>query len=180
MSKQKPTLYILIGPPGVGKSTWRAKHLAETTREIVIVSSDDIIDAYAFEHGISYTDAFREMDHKDIKQSVNQRFQAALDEGVDVIVDRTNMTTKGRRSFLSKVPKRYHKVAVVFQMDRSLLNERLDARAKSTGKFIPESVVDDMLASYEAPEYPDFDEIIMLVVPTKTVDMVQFNGMTDL
>ena len=161
-----PVLYILIGPPGSGKSTWREDRIRESEakgRQITTVSSDDIIDAYAAEHSISYTEAFGRIDQKAIKKAVNEKFDDSVRTGLDVIVDRTNMTVGARASFLSRTPKAYRKVGVVFQIDRLVLDQRLATRAEATGKSIPKDVVDDMLSKYEQPEMGAFDEIIMVI-----------------
>lgn len=150
---------MLIGPPGVGKSTWRAKHLETVDRKTTVVSGDDLIDAFALGRGMTYTEAFGEIDHKWVKQEVRRLFIEALGRGENVIVDRTNMTVKSRRSFLSNVPASYQKIAVVFELPRDILNERLQHRAETTGKYIPTSVVDGMLAQYQPPADGEFHEV---------------------
>lgn len=156
----KPVIHILIGPPGSGKSTWRAKYLANAVRASTVVSSDDLIDEFAEQHGVTYSKAFHMVNMKDIVRRVNMQLSDAIREGQDIIVDRTNMTAGGRRKVLSQTGNRYKKVAVVFNVPRDELNRRLDARRIATGKGIPAHVVDDMLASFVAPEIGEFDEII--------------------
>jgi len=51
----KPTLYFLIGPPAVGKSTWVKKYLPN----VKIINMDDIVEEVAKEKGIgTYDDMF--------------------------------------------------------------------------------------------------------------------------
>lgn len=155
-----PTLYILVGPPGVGKSTWTRQHLRTTVQSTRVVSSDNIVEETALLHGVTYSEAWNFVDQKWIRRQTNADFDRAIEEGSDIIVDRTNMTLRGRRMFLSRTPKTYEKRAVIFQLSRLILNERLENRARETGKIIPMAAVDRMLASYEAPDFVEFDAIV--------------------
>lgn len=154
-----PTLYVLIGPPGVGKSTWTRQHLRTTNRPTRVVSSDNIIEESAFLHGETYSEAWNRVDQKWIRRQTNADFDRAVEEGSDIVLDRTNMSRKSRRAFLSRVPKTYERRAVVFKLPRLILNERLENRARETGKVIPAEAVDGMLVSYEEPDLEEFDVI---------------------
>lgn len=159
-----PTLFLLIGPPASGKSTWTAKFLADKSaagelRNTTIVSSDDVLESWGREHGLSYSEAFARCDHKWVKSEVNRMFDEGVARGDDIIVDRTNMTAKIRRSFLSRVPRTTRKVGIIFDVPRDVLNERLDRRARETGKFIPQSAIDEMLRIYSPPTEQEFDEL---------------------
>lgn len=48
------TLFVLIGPPAVGKSTWVKNH-APTAK---VVSRDDVIERVSAKHGLTYDDAY--------------------------------------------------------------------------------------------------------------------------
>jgi predicted kinase len=157
------TLYVLIGPPGVGKSTWTLKHLRQTDCPTRVVSSDNIIEETAMVRGLTYSEAWNVVDQKWIGRQVNDDFARAIAEGGDIIIDRTSMSKKSRRSWLSRVPKSYQTVAVVFRLDRAILQERLDRRARETGKIIPLQAVDDMLARFEEPDLEEFDAIMEIV-----------------
>lgn len=159
--------HMLIGPPGSGKSTWREAYLSSVERDVRVVSNDDIVEQYAYDHGLTYTEAFNEMNLDDVTKQVKKRFRSAIDDNLDIIVDRTNLTEKGRRSFLSSLPKHYHRVAVVFSLPREQLDERLDYRATTTGKFIPKSVVNSMIETYQPPEIGEFHEIINYIQEEK-------------
>lgn len=160
MERLKPTIYMLVGAPASGKSTWRAKHLATAPRPTVVISSDDYIDEIARELNTTYSDAFRKADMKEITRVLNNQFDEAVKRGDDIILDRTNMSKKSRNKYLCRVPKTYRKVAVVFNVGRELLDRRLADRAAATGKHIPKEVVDDMIKSYEEPSCGEFDEVI--------------------
>jgi hypothetical protein len=54
MGKRK--IYVLVGPPSVGKSTWIAKNL--DVNNIYIISRDDVVDDIAQSYGWTYDDMF--------------------------------------------------------------------------------------------------------------------------
>jgi tRNA uridine 5-carbamoylmethylation protein Kti12 len=152
-------LILLVGPPACGKSTWRARYLATASRSTTVVSSDDVLERFAAENGWTYDEAWRSVDSKVVTRIVNEEFDAAVKRGDDIIVDRTNMTAKIRRSFMSRVPKQTRRIAVLFPIEREELDRRLESRARETGKYVPKSAVDEMYRIYVAPDPNDFDEI---------------------
>jgi predicted kinase len=89
-----PSLIMMVGIPGAGKSTWIAQNARENT---VVVSPDDIR---------------RELSGNVSDQTQNtkvwflakERTIAALRAGKDVILDATNVATKSRKRFLEGLP----------------------------------------------------------------------------
>jgi len=156
-----PACYILIGPPACGKSTYRA-NLIQQIENPVIVSGDDLIEEECARTGLTYAEVFPKVDFKEQKRALRAIFDRAIRDGNTIIIDRTNMTIKGRRSFLSSLPAHYKKIAVVFEYDRDPLLERLYARGRDTGKTIPTKVVDDMIASFQYPADGEFDQVIVI------------------
>ncbi len=53
-----PKLYMLIGVPASGKSTWLKKNMSPDS---VIVSSDDHVERLAAMQGKTYNEAFKEV-----------------------------------------------------------------------------------------------------------------------
>lgn len=152
------TMYVLIGLPGTGKSTWVRKFL--NSNEAVIVSSDDLIEAWGKERGLNYTEAFGKVNFKDIEREMRARFSAAVVAEDNIIVDRTNMTAKSRKAWMDAAGT-YRKVAVVFSIDDVTHKARLEHRAATEGKVIPEHVIKNMANSYVAPSKDEgFDQII--------------------
>ncbi len=156
--------FVLIGPPASGKSTWRAQMLAQSPDEgpfdPVIISGDDLIEAECAITGETYAEVFARHDFKEQKRILREAFTAAVEAGRDIVVDRTNLTVKGRRSFLASLPRTYERVGVVFSVPEPLLFERLEARGLATGKTIPRKVVEDMIASYQPPAPGEFHRIM--------------------
>ncbi len=152
-----PILYVLVGLPVSGKSTW-IKNNCDSS--FVIISTDNELEALAESTGTTYNEAFNK--HYDqAATKAKARFAKALKDNANIVWDQTNLTINKRRKVLSQVPRRYSKICVVFIFDRDTLNVRLDTRHKETGKFIPQSVVDDMEKSFSYPtESEGFDKII--------------------
>jgi len=150
-------LYMLIGPPGSGKSTWRAKN---TTPSTVVISTDDWIEQFARDNGCSYSDAFNMGVMGDATKFMHELFLQAVQAGDDIIVDRTNMSVKSRQFWLQNSTG-YEHIAVMFNnIDREVLDHRLEDRYNNTGKFIPPDVVDSMIRSFQPPQKNEFDQVV--------------------
>ena len=157
----KPTFIVLVGLPMCGKSTWTAQNIKEGD---VILSLDGIMEeAGQTFHGIvnDYEKCYRTVDVKLIKQIYNDRFDLAIKERKNVIVDKTNLTVKTRRRLLARVPRDYRRIAVVFNWDMAVLEERNKQRKIAHNKYIPESVIKSMSDQYVAVSSDEgFNKII--------------------
>lgn len=155
------SVYILIGLPGCGKSTWREAHLrANPALDTVIISTDDMVEEIAREKGLTYDEAYKALDFKAATSRMRATFRQALNKGQDVIVDRTNMSRKARKMFLKDLPAGYESVAVLFTVPDTVLKQRLADRAAATGKSIPEDVIESMASRYMAPDHVEFTRIV--------------------
>lgn len=153
----KPTMYMLIGLPSSGKSTWTKQNAIEA----VIVSSDNYIDEVAKNLGKTYTEVFRDTINMANARAISD-FNKAVKDKVDIIIDRTNLTIKGRRTYIEKVEKAgYNIVAIVFDIPEDIRAERDRERAKTSGKYIPAEIINSMRSGYVEPTNDEgFDEII--------------------
>ena len=149
-----PTLYMMIGVPGVGKSTW-IKQQDWAQDDIAIVSTDSIVEQYAEQMGRTYNEVFKEFMPTAVKLMASQVVQAR-DQGLNIIWDQTSTTKASRAKKLRMLPE-YHAIAVVFLTpDRAELDVRLSGRL---GKHIPKKVVDSMIDGFEMPTEEEFNEI---------------------
>ena len=152
-----PTLYMLIGVPGSGKSTWIKAQNFDWGRTTV-ASTDDEIEAMAVRAGKTYNDVFQDS-IKNATASMMQKVHNALRSGMDVVWDQTNTTVKSRKQKLELFPASYRKVAVVFPTPGSVeWGRRLASRP---GKNIPDGVVASMNRGMQLPTAAEgFDEVI--------------------
>ena len=91
------------------------------------------------------------------------QMKRALDEGKCVIFDATNMYRKARKDFINIARGRGAKViAEVFECEKSVLLSRNAKRGSEGGRNVTEKVINDMLARYQRPEVPEFDEVVFV------------------
>lgn len=151
-----PKLFMLIGVPGAGKSTWIKTQTL--TDDAIILSTDNFIEDKAAGEGKTYSEAFSEHIY-DATAQLDEDLEYAMQHGKDIIWDQTNLTVKGRRMKLQMVMPSYDKIAVVFETPEDIA-DRLKKR-EDTGKVIPINVFNSMVLSYEPPtRFEGFDKII--------------------
>lgn len=160
---KSPAIIVLIGPPACGKSTWTGAHVGSTDRQTVILSSDNQVDEYAKANGLSYAQAIAKIDMQAFEKVMEGALRVAVAERKDIIVDRTNMRLRPRRRWLGQAPRHYVRVGVHFEVELAVLYDRLERRARETGKYIPRSVVEGMIESFQPPSYDEFDIIERVV-----------------
>ena len=147
------TLYITVGAPGSGKSTY-AKLLIEQDPDLVRVCPDDCRRAICGDsnnQAVSYP-AFC---------MAKDQMRKAFDEGKSVVFDATNMYRRVRKDFIKMAREKGIKViAAVFECDKATLLARNAKRGAEGGRNVSEEIIDKMLANYQRPEKPEFDEVI--------------------
>ena len=148
----RPELVVMVGLPGVGKSTVIKRDYPNYT----IVSSDDIIEKYAEKEGRTYDEVFQ----KYIGQATSEmksNFRRAIQNNENIVWDQTNLSKKKRDGILNQVPQHYRKIAVVFNVSDTTRYERMGQRH---GKSIPAHVIQSMEKAYQAPSRDEgFDDI---------------------
>lgn len=148
----KLKVWITIGAPGSGKSTW-AKKLAEGRPDIVRVCPDDnrrTIGGDSNNQAVSYP-AFC---------MAKDQVRNALVSGKNVVFDATNMHRKARKDFINLA--RGHgaeAIAVVFECTKATLLQRNVKRGSEGGRVVGEDVIDRMLERYMRPDNTEFDKV---------------------
>ena len=147
-------LYVLVGVPASGKSTWIKDQI--WALGLTIVCTDAFVEDYARSQGKTYSEVFDEYMPTAVELMAEQVVRAR-ELGHDIIWDQTSTTIATRAKKLRMLPD-YYAIAVVFRTpDRDTLDRRLISRP---GKSIPRHVVDNMINNWEEPtEDEGFKEI---------------------
>ncbi len=147
-------LYVLVGVPGSGKTTWVQNQ--KWAKDCVVVSTDEFVEAYAKECGKTYSEVFQEYMPTAVLLMA-AKVVDARDSKKDLIWDQTSTTIKTRAKKFNMLPD-YYKVAVVFKRPP---DEELEKRlASRPGKDVPWSVIEQMWGNWEEPTLEEgFDEI---------------------
>lgn len=158
-------LEVLVGLPGSGKST-RLKFVddPEFGDTVFVYSTDAYIEREARAVGKTYNEMFRDLIDPATKRQ-NELLDHALNIGVDVYWDQTNMSSKKRKGILSKFPKSYRKECWCIAPPRTAdewaeLDRRLASRP---GKTIPHHIIEAMADSYVEPELDEGFDYILVV-----------------
>jgi predicted kinase len=150
-------VYVLIGVPGSGKSTWvNNQTLVE---EYTYVSTDFWVEQFAKAANTSYTEIFEKVMPDAIEQMLEQ-VRLSRKYNANIIWDQTSTTIASRKKKFKMLPD-YEHVAVVFPTpDRAELDRRL---ANRPGKVVPVEVVDSMIAGFQMPTLAEGYKQIIIV-----------------
>lgn len=148
------TIYITVGLPGSGKTTYAKKFIEN--KEVKYLSSDELRAIFG-----------KGEDDQSVTPLVFSHIKKKVDEylknGKNVLVDATSVNRKERSDYI-KTAKKYNTkvVALVFEMDRNGLIARNKKRGDEGGRSVPDWVIDKMLNKYEKPSLDEgIDRIIV-------------------
>lgn len=150
-------VYMLIGAPGCGKSTYRRKLLNEHP-DAAVVSMDDLRLSW---YGSSYDEAYiASTKDKKFRAKIDKVYIETLRENDVVILDNTHTAAKARRGWLAPARARDFRVtAVLFPADLVTIVNRQKTRED---KVVPKHVVDNMYGRMSLPMIGDFDDVIVV------------------
>jgi predicted kinase len=138
-------VYVMVGVPGSGKSTWIANQL--WVKDCVIVSTDDYVERFARRMGKTYSEVFDTVMKRCVRLMM-RRVEWARDQDKDIIWDQTSTSVVSRMRKFSALPD-YEHIAVVFKTPEwPELKRRLTSRP---GKHIPRKVVKSMIHNFDMP-----------------------------
>lgn len=149
-------LYMLIGVPAAGKSTWRAQNAMDA----VVISTDDILEQIAAQQGTTYNAVFKD-NIKLATQLADQKVADAFAAGYDVVWDQTNLTRKSRAGKLARVPENYEKFAVFFPTPEKAEHAR--RLALRPGKVIPGNILNGMISTVEQPTTDEGFDVVQIL-----------------
>ena len=144
----RPSLILLVGIPGSGKTTY-AEDYIERNFNTIHLSSDAIRKEL-------YGDENIQGNPGDVFSLMQKRTIEAFDNGYDVVYDATNITRKDRASIIGVCPKFVKIECHIIWAPIETCIERDSARERTAGK----GVIDRMLKRFQAPYYDEgIDEI---------------------
>ncbi len=152
------TVFMLIGPPGCGKSTFR-KVLEATHNGAAVLSMDDLrLEWYdPNDYGNAFAKASKD---SSFNAKVDKVYVEMLRENTHVILDNTNTAGRARKRWMAPARARdFRLVAVLFPSTRQTVIDRQKTR---TDKTIPNHVVMDMYDRLSLPLYGDFDQVLVV------------------
>ena len=149
----RPTLILLIGPPGAGKTTYAEKYISKHNNT-VLLSSDKIRKEL-------WGDEATQGDNNEVFYKMQTRAVDGLNFGYDVIYDATNMTRKDRAGIISACPKFARIEAHIIWAPIESCIERDAARKRTVGK----EVIDRMLKRFQVPYYDEGIDEINIIRP---------------
>jgi predicted kinase len=155
---KEPFVIILIGPPLSGKSTWIRENFPTTE---VISRDETVMEVYGSRN---YTEAFNNVDQKEVDKVLTQKFLDANAAKKNVIVDMTHMASKRRKQNLNYFSDDYYKLGVIFPiLSDDEYERRNQKRIEEENKDLPMRIVKSMISSYQ-PITPDegFNKVITL------------------
>ena len=149
------TLYITVGLPGSGKSTYAKEFIKG--KDIEYLSSDELRAVYG-----------KGEDDQTVTPIVFGHIKRKVDEflkdGKNVLVDATSVNRRERSDYINTAKKYGSKVvALVFKMDRNGLIARNKKRGEEGGRVVPDWVIDKMLNKYEEPSHDEGIDVIIYV-----------------
>jgi len=160
-----PTLYMLIGASGSGKSTFTmtldydktSVYSWDQLRLDYYLDKDDRKLPLQEQYRIAFAKSTKD---KHFNSKVNKEYIDYLKTGKDVVIDNTNGSNKRRRFFVQEARARgYNVVAVLFPVEMRTIISRQEVRPDKT---VPEEAVVRQYMNLQYPFYSDFDEIRVL------------------
>ena len=134
-------MYVVIGAPGCGKSTYIQNHLKEN--ELVI--SRDKIRFGMLNDNDEYFSKEKEVYNEFIKQ-----IDAAIEAQIDVWVDQTSLNTGARNKLFSRLKKKPDEIiGIYFNVPLNIVLQRNAQRAGRA--LVPEDAIHNMFFALERP-----------------------------
>jgi predicted kinase len=146
----RPSLILLVGIPGSGKTTYAEKYIKENPNTVHL-SSDKIREEL-------WGNEATQGDNSEVFSLMQYRDIDALNNGQSVVYDATNITRKDRSYIIALCPKFAKIECHIIWASIETCIERDAARERTVGK----EVIDRMLKRFQAPYYDEgIDKIIV-------------------
>jgi predicted kinase len=163
----QPICYVMVGLPGLGKSTlvdFHRKVYDVIDMDPFIYSTDAEIESRSAFNGWTYDQGFAEFVEPATKY-MNEKLEIAIRCRQDIIWDQTNLTVGKRRKIINRMKQAGYQVrceCIVppksdYDGDKEDWAQRL---ANRPGKTIPPHIISNMYESYVEPTFSEgFDMV---------------------
>lgn len=145
----KPTLWVMVGLSGSGKSSV-AKEIAENNPNTIIVSLDNIGEELTGDYG-------NQENNEKVFKVFRKRIREALENNTNVIADATNITMRSRRAIIENV-KGVECRKIAYLIPRPFDQCKLDNLNRQHP--VPEEVLDGQLRKFQIPFYEEGWDLI--------------------
>lgn len=144
-------LYITVGIPGSGKSTFAKDFVDKADRKIEYMSNDELRSKFGFGEEDQSV-------NNDVFRYIRNKTDAYLSEGISVMIDSAAVNSKNRKGFI-QIGKKFKNVkiiAYVFPIPVEIAKKRNSNRKRK----VPEHVIDNMYDKFKMPStFEGFDEV---------------------
>ena len=144
-----PTLYILCGAAGCGKSTFASRFANGDT---VWISRDDCRFHYLNEHPDAHYFDFEKESFRDFIKKIATSLMLAD----NVIADATHLNTASRKKLTKAIDQYFQNYKIIYIVFLASAEECIKHNANRTGRqLVPEDVIRDMRKSLTIPRNED-------------------------
>jgi len=139
------TVYMLVGVPASGKSTW--VNSQDWMMGMAYINTDMYVEAEASRQGKTYSEVFESYMPTAVHLMAND-VVTAREQGLDIVWDQTSTTIESRAKKFAMLPD-HEAIAVVFAVPDSVEHAR--RLLSRIGKTISPEVVELMIAGWQEP-----------------------------
>ena len=144
-------LYVMIGAPGSGKSTFAKNYITDAT----YVSRDEVRSSI-----IEASDSFFSKEQEVYRQFIWRIYDQLQNKHHDVIADATHITENSRSKLFKALPLDYSKIEVIGVYMHTPFNTCLKRNALRSGREkVPQSELSKMFYKMQPPNFREYRSI---------------------
>lgn len=176
-------LFVLVGPPAIGKSTYTKNTLAQLNP--VIISRDEIVEQVSKKNGMTYNEYYKKLNDPSVKHladeietTLQNKFIQAIQNKNNIVADMTHMNKRSRKKTLALAQaNEYEKVAVVFKFEKEMIPHlqkiskirEMELQQKGQIKMIPDHVFEEMIEHFEPVDTAEGFDTIVHIDPSSRI-----------